>query len=114
VLVKEQIGVLGMKAMGDGVILKSKTATPVECVHYAMSLPTSTVITGIDSLKILDQALKAVKSFKPLTEKQVAALLARTAKAAARGRFERFKTTNGFDGTAQYPKWLAEADKGPG
>jgi predicted aldo/keto reductase-like oxidoreductase len=114
VLVKEGIGVLGMKSMGDGLILKSKTATPVECLHYAMTLPTSTVITGIDSLKILQQDLEAVKTFRPLTEKQVAELLARTAKPASAGEFEGFKTTNGFDGTAKNPQWLGEADKGPG
>src|SRR5438876_2488121 len=105
-LVKEGIGVLGMKSMGDGLILKSKTVTPVECLQYAMTLPTSTVITGIDSLQILKQDLDAVKSFRPLTEKQVAALLVRTAGAAAGGRFEGFKTTNGFDGTAKNPDWL--------
>jgi aryl-alcohol dehydrogenase-like predicted oxidoreductase len=114
VLVREDVGVLGMKSMGDGLILKSKTASPVECLHYAMTLPTSTVITGIDSLEILKQDLEAVKTFRPLTEKQVADLLARTARAAAEGRFEGFKTTNGFDGTAKYPQWLGEADKGPG
>jgi aryl-alcohol dehydrogenase-like predicted oxidoreductase len=114
VLVREDVGVLGMKSMGDGLVLKSKTASPVECLHYAMTLPTSTVITGIDSLKILKQDLEAVKTFRPLTEKQVADLLARTARAAAEGRFERFKTTNGFDGTAKNPQWLGEADKGPG
>jgi uncharacterized protein len=114
VLVREGIGVLGMKSMGDGLILKSKTATPVECLHYAMSLPTSTVITGIDSLEILKQDLEAVKTFQPLTEKQVADLLARTTQAASEGQFEGFKTTNGFDGTAKNPQWLGEPDKGPG
>ena len=114
VLVREGIGVLGMKSMGDGLVLKSKTATPVECLHYAMTLPTSVVITGIDSLDILKQDLEAVKTFKPLTDKELADLLARTAKAAARGEFERFKTTNGFDSTAQNPAWLGEPDKGPG
>ena len=114
VLVKERIGVLGMKSMGDGFILKSKAVTPIECLHYAMTLPTSTVITGIDSLKILEQDLEAVKTFKPLTEKQAAALLARTAEASSEGRFEPFKTTNGFDGTAQNPSWLGKADEGPG
>ena len=114
VLVKEGIGVLGMKSMGDGLILKSKTVTPVECLHYAMTVPTSTVITGIDSLQILKQDLEAVKSFRPLTEKQVADLLARTANPASTGRFEGFKTTNGFDGTAKNPQWLGEADTGPG
>ena len=84
-LVKEGIGVLGMKSMGDGLILKSKTVTPVECLHYAMTLPTSTVITGIDSLEILKQDLEAVKTFKPLTEKQVAALLAEDGEGGRRG-----------------------------
>jgi predicted aldo/keto reductase-like oxidoreductase len=114
VLVKEGIGVLGMKSMGDTLILKSKTVTPVECLHYAMTLPTSTVITGIDSLKILQQDLEAVKTFRPLTEKHMADLLARTARAASDGQFERFKTTNGFDGTAKHPSWLGAADEGPG
>src|SRR5260221_5913640 len=44
VLLKNEIGVLGMKPMGDHVILESKTTTPVECLHYAMNLPTSVVI----------------------------------------------------------------------
>src|ERR1700682_4652847 len=99
VLVRDGIGVLGMKPMGDGGILKSKTVTPVECLHYAMTLPTSVVITGIDSVDILKQDLQAVKPFHPLTEEQTDALLKRTAEAAAEGRYERFKTTNGFDGT---------------
>src|SRR6266566_4620260 len=64
VLHKEEIGVLGMKSMASGLILKSQTATPIECLHYAMSLPTSTVITGIDSMEILKQALEAVRTFR--------------------------------------------------
>jgi hypothetical protein len=79
-----------------------------------MSLPTSTVITGIDSMEILKQDLDAVKNFQPLTKKQSADLLARTARAASDGQFEGFKTTNGFDGTAKHPEWLGEPDKGPG
>jgi predicted aldo/keto reductase-like oxidoreductase len=114
VLVKEGIGVLGMKSMGDGLILKSKTVTPVKCLHYAMTLPTSTVITGIDSFKILEQDLEAVRTFRPFSEKQMSALLARTALPASQGRFEGFKTTNGFDGTAHNPAWLGAADVGPG
>jgi predicted aldo/keto reductase-like oxidoreductase len=114
VLVRERIGILGMKSMGDGLILKSKTVTPVECLHYAMTLPTSTVITGIDSLKILKQDLEVVRTFRPLSKKQISALLARTARPASQGRFEGFKTTNGFDGTAKNPAWLGAADAGPG
>jgi aryl-alcohol dehydrogenase-like predicted oxidoreductase len=113
-LLKAGVGVLGMKSMGDGLVLKSKAATPVECLRYALSLPTSVVISGIDSQDILKQNLTVVKDFKPLTEKEAADLLARTKAAAAKGEWERFKTTNAFDGTAQHPTWLGEPDQGPG
>jgi len=106
VLVKHGIGVLGMKPMGDKQILNSKTATPIECLHYAMNLPASVVITGCDSLKILQQALDAARSFKPLSDTEVAALLAKTAAAAAQGEFERYKIAHDFDGTYQNPQWL--------
>jgi aryl-alcohol dehydrogenase-like predicted oxidoreductase len=105
-LVKEEIGVLGMKPMGSGVILKSNTVKPIECLHYAMNLPTSVVITGMDKMEILDQALEAARTFKPLNEQEVAALLDKTAQAAASGKFELFKTDNRFDATAKNPQWL--------
>jgi len=111
VLVKEKIGVLGMKSMGSGVILKTKVVTPIECLHYALNLPTSVVITGIDSMKILEQAFEAVRTFKPLTRGQVATLLAKTAKPASGGDYELFKTTSHFDSTAQNPEWLGEDTK---
>ncbi len=113
-LAKDGIGVLGMKSMGDGIILKSKLATAMECLHFALNLPTSTVITGIDSMEILEQALEAVKTFKPLSTEQLAALLKRTADVAATGEFEPFKTGNGFDSTAKNPGWLGAFDKSPG
>jgi len=100
--------VLGMKSMGSGVILKSKVVKPIECLHYALNLPTSVVITGIDSMKILDQAIEAAKTFQPMTQEQVASLVARTADAAKEGKFELFKTSMKFDSTAQNPKWLGE------
>ena len=106
VLLKSDVGVLGMKPMGDHFILKSKTATPLECLHYAMNLPTSVVITGCDSLPILQQALDAARSFQPLDSSQVAALLAKTSKAAAAGQFELYKTSHQFDGTYANPQWL--------
>jgi uncharacterized protein len=106
VLVKENIGVLGMKPMGDPFILQSKTVNAVECLHYAMNLPTSVVITGCDSIKILQQALEAARSFLPMSKEQVASILAKTATAAAGGRFEMYKTSHHFDGTYQNPQWL--------
>jgi aryl-alcohol dehydrogenase-like predicted oxidoreductase len=105
-LVKEEIGVLGMKPLGSGAIVRSGAATAPECLRYAMHLPTSVVITGIDSLTILDQALKAAREFQPMTDAEVAALVARTKDAAADGQYEKFKTSNQFDGTARNPQWL--------
>jgi aryl-alcohol dehydrogenase-like predicted oxidoreductase len=107
-LVKQNIGVLGMKSMGNGIILKSGTVTPVECLHYALSLPTSVVITGCDSIEILEQAVEAVRTFRPMTVPQREALLSKTRAAAARGEFEPFKTSSIFDSTAQHPDWLGE------
>ena len=107
-LVRQEIGVLGMKSMANGILLKSKTVTPIECLHYALNLPTSVVITGIDSMEILDQAFAAVESFHPLSTDEREALLAKTREAAANGRFEPFKTSSIFDGTAENPEWLGE------
>ena len=96
--------------MGSGIILDSKTVTAVECLHYAMNLPTSVVITGCDSLRVLEQALDAAARFEPMSTSDVVALLARTANAAQDGRYERFKTSVRFDGTTANPKWLTSAE----
>jgi aryl-alcohol dehydrogenase-like predicted oxidoreductase len=107
-LVRQNVGVLGMKPMANGIILKSKTVTPVECLHYALNLPTSVVITGMDKLEYVDQACEAVRTFRPLSEEQLNALLTKTAQAAVRGEFEPFKTSSIFDSTAQHPEWLGQ------
>ena len=106
VLVKNQIGVEAMKTFGDHFILQSRTVQAIECLHYSMTLPTSVVITGIDSMQILDQAIEAARTYKPMTKEEVAALLARTRIAALHGQFELYKTTSHFDGTAHNPQWL--------
>jgi aryl-alcohol dehydrogenase-like predicted oxidoreductase len=106
VLVKDGVGVLGMKSLGFGAILQSKTVTAIECLQYALNLPTSAVITGMESMERLDQACEAARTFKSMTTEQVAALLAKTAEAAADGNYERFKTSTMFDGTTHNPQWL--------
>jgi aryl-alcohol dehydrogenase-like predicted oxidoreductase len=105
-LVERGIGVLGMKPMGDHFILESRAVTPVECLHYAMNLPTSVIITGCDSIPILEQALKAARSFRPLTKAEVSDLLGKTSELAQGGRFELYKTSHDFDGTYHNPQWL--------
>src|SRR6266446_6493763 len=106
ILTKGGVGVLGMKPMGDPFILRSKTVTALECLQYAMNLPTSLVITGCDSLQILQQALHAARTLQPMDSSPVGALLAKTAKAAEAGQFELYKTTHHFDGTVANPQWL--------
>ena len=106
VALKQGIGVLAMKTFGDRFILDSKTVEPIEALHYGLTLPVSVVITGIDSMPILHQAMEAVRTFKPLSTAQVKSLLDRTKEAASTGKFEPFKTTQHFDGTAANPKWL--------
>jgi len=106
VLVKHGIAPLAMKSMGSPFILQSKTVTPTECLHYAMNLPVSVVITGCDSMAILEQALTAARTFRPLSAAQVAALLAKTRQAAQGGKYERYKSTDHFDGTVHNPQWL--------
>lgn len=105
-LVAEGIGVLGMKSMASGIILQSHTVIPLECLHYALNLPTSVVITGCDSMKILDQAFEAARTFHPMDEAEVAAILAKTRQAAVDGKYEPFKTSTRFDGTIHHPEWM--------
>ncbi len=107
-LVAQNIGVLGMKSIANGLILRSHTVTAVECLRYALNLPTSVVITGVDSMEVLEQALETARTFQPMSQAEVGALLAKTAKAASQGEFELFKTTSLFDSTATNPAWLGE------
>lgn len=107
-LVKQGIGVLGMKPLANGIILKSKRVSASECLRYALNLPTSVVITGVDSMKILDQACDVARTFRPMDGAELQALLAKTASAAANGQFEPFKTSSIFDGTAEHPEWLGD------
>jgi predicted aldo/keto reductase-like oxidoreductase len=105
-LVKEGIAVLGMKPLAFGDILKAGVATPIECLHYALNLPTSVVINGCDSMERLNQAFEAARTFKPLSESELGAIVSKTKDAAMTGKFEAFKTTMVFDGTAQHPETM--------
>jgi aryl-alcohol dehydrogenase-like predicted oxidoreductase len=108
---RQHIAVLGMKSFGDGIILKSGAVQPMDCLHYSLNLPISVLITGINSKMLLDQAFAAVKSFQPMDEAAVAALISKTEQVALNGRFELFKTTSHFDTTARHPDWLGSDSK---
>jgi aryl-alcohol dehydrogenase-like predicted oxidoreductase len=112
VLLRENIGVLGMKPMGSGVVPESRIVSAVECLRYAMSLPVSVTITGVDSLGVLRQDLHTALAFEPMTEGEKRALFARTSRAAQSGNYEQYKTTTRFDSTTQHPRWLETAQFG--
>jgi aryl-alcohol dehydrogenase-like predicted oxidoreductase len=101
------IGVLAMKTFAFGVLIQAKVADPIDMLHYSMTLPVSVVITGMDTMPRLQQALTAAKTFKPMTQDQIAALLAKTKDLAADGHLEQFKVSPRFDGTSRNPDWLA-------
>jgi aryl-alcohol dehydrogenase-like predicted oxidoreductase len=105
-LVQQGIAVLGMKPLASGAIPQNKIADAVECLHFALSLPTSVVINGCDSMERLDQAFEAARTFQPLSQAKVSALVSKTREAALTGKYELFKTATRFDGTAQHPEWM--------
>jgi predicted aldo/keto reductase-like oxidoreductase len=107
-LVEQGMGVLGMKPMGDGHVLQSGAVTAMECLHYALTLPTSVVITGCESMERLDQALQAADTFRPFNNEQVTQLLAKTKPFADGGKCEPFKITSQYDSTAHHPEWLGD------
>jgi aryl-alcohol dehydrogenase-like predicted oxidoreductase len=111
VLLGEDIGVLGMKPLGSGILLESRAVTAVECLRYAMSLPVSVTITGVDSIGVLQQDLHTALGFEPMTEPENQAVLAKAAAAAHTGEYEKYKTSTAFDSTSHHPRWLESAQE---
>ena len=105
-LVEKKIAVLGMKPLAEGEIPRSGVANAIECLHYALSLPTTVVINGCETMERLNQAFEAARTFKPLSGAQMAALRDKTKQVAMTGKLEKFKTSNIFDGTARNPQWM--------
>ena len=106
VALERDMGVIGMKAFGDHAILDTNVLPPRDMLYYGFNLPTSVVVTGIDTPEILDQAIDAATSFKPLDARTVAAMLEKTRVLARDGASELYKTTHFFDSTVQNPSWL--------
>jgi uncharacterized protein len=103
---KHGMAVLGMKPLANGAIPKTNTVMAVEALHYAMSVPVTVTITGCDSMQVLEQALGVARNFKPLNTQQKMAILQKTAPIAGAGKFEAYKSSKIYDGTANNPQWL--------
>ena len=106
---EHDMGVLGMKALGSGIILQSGAVARPECLRWSMSQPVSVQITGCDTMGVLEQALSVALGFQPLPAAEPRRCSRARAGPAADGRYEKFKTSAQFDGTAAHPKWLETA-----
>ncbi len=99
VLLERNIGVLAMKSLGGTGVIVSQAGIAIEdALRYVLSLPISTLVTGIDSEKVLDQNLKIARELRPMTLQERAAVEQKTLAMAGDGRFELFKSSKMFDG----------------
>ncbi len=93
------IAAIGMKSLGgDARAVKAKTVTAEEAIRYALSLPIATLVSGIDTKRVLRQNLAVAQDFRPMSARQRQALLRRVASTAGDGRFELYKISAAFDG----------------
>jgi len=140
ILVQRKIGVVAMKSVAFGDIIRGEPlhhlekmrtslmeiAPPLrdylrgykvsvaECLHYAMSLPISVVVSGMDNLEMARENIAAAKTFKPMTDGERSKLLARVRDVARSGRLERFKTTRMFDSgihITQRQDWMSKTSR---
>ncbi len=109
VLLERGIGVLAMKPLAGGGIFQTRAISGIEAFRYVMSLPVDVVITGMSSIKDLDQAVQAASSFKPMSDREVGSLKARMSPFSRDGGLEGYKTSHDYDGTYWHPEWLEQA-----
>ncbi|MFW5640857.1 MAG: aldo/keto reductase [Thermodesulfobacteriota bacterium] len=97
-LQERNIGVIAMKTLGSGHLLKTGLVKPEECLNYAWSQPVATIVSGIDSMSVLEKNIRLARRFSPMSEKAQQQLLEKTRSVALTGKYEPFKTSRQFDG----------------
>jgi aryl-alcohol dehydrogenase-like predicted oxidoreductase len=98
-LVRRGIAPIGMKSFcGDARGLKGKVISPADALSYALSLPVATVVSGMESPRVLRQNLQIARGFRPLSARAMEAIRRRVAAVAADGRFELYKISAAFEG----------------
>jgi predicted aldo/keto reductase-like oxidoreductase len=98
-LVKRGIAPIGMKSLnGNAEAVKQGVIKPEDAIRYAMSLPVTTTVSGIDSLEILRKNLQIARNFTPMTKEEKQAFRKQCATYAADGRFELYKTSIRYEG----------------
>jgi predicted aldo/keto reductase-like oxidoreductase len=93
------MAVFGMKSLGGSGEMVHKGGIKVEDgLRYAMSLPVSVTISGMDAPEILHQNLSIARGFKPFSVQELQTIRDRCRFEASDGRYELFKTTKKYDG----------------
>ncbi|MDI9431378.1 MAG: aldo/keto reductase [Planctomycetota bacterium] len=98
VLVRRGIGVIAMKTMASGHVLRANVTTPAEALDYIWSQPVSTIVSGMESEALIEANVASARAFEPMSAVAQAELLEKTKQAALTGAFEPFKTAPNFDG----------------
>jgi aryl-alcohol dehydrogenase-like predicted oxidoreductase len=92
-LIRQGIAPIGMKSLcGNGNPVASGGVTAEEAIRYTLSLPVSTLVSGIDSVEVLRRNVRIARQFTPMSPAEMDRLRDRVADAAATGRFEDYKT----------------------
>jgi len=95
---KRNIAVIGMKPFtGKGEPLKKGIVTPEQMLRYAMSLPVTTTLTGMEKPDVLRQNLTIAQNFKPMSAQEMEDVRAQCRPLTADGRSEHYKSTLQFD-----------------
>ncbi len=98
-LLERKIAPIAMKSLaGDGSVITKAKVKPADALRYVFSLPIATLVSGIDSMKFLEQNLEIARNFTPVTDDERAKIESSVNTVAGDGRFELFKTTKFFDG----------------
>jgi predicted aldo/keto reductase-like oxidoreductase len=98
VLNQRGIAPIGMKSLGGtGKIVAEAIVSIEEALRYVFSLSIASLVSGIDSEKVLEQNLKIVRNFTPMTSEEMAAVEAKVRPYAGDGRFELFKSSKVYD-----------------
>jgi aryl-alcohol dehydrogenase-like predicted oxidoreductase len=96
---RRRMAALGMKSLGGGGEPIVQGAVKVDdALRYAMSLPVTTTISGIDSLEVLRQNVAIARDFRPLAAEAMQALRDQCAAEAGDGHLELYKSTVKYDG----------------
>jgi len=90
--VKKKISVVGMKGLGGGGGIPKGVGLPAEtCRRYSLSMPISTLVCGMTSLRDLRQDVAIARGFKPFTEEEMRDLREKTKEIGATGKLEGYK-----------------------